>query len=140
MRVEIERDFICINVTPNYPYVIERSMMDRMDWLNHLRFKNWFTEEVELEFISAIKAYWPDVYKKMDFSISRQRIVDAMKARNKYLPPEKPGTFKSVAQRVREVCLADRLAKEAFEVGAEMTRAQVLNVPKKTLKDTLKDT
>jgi hypothetical protein len=59
-KIKIEDGFILIQThLPHYVYDIDiricKSDAQKLDWLEHLKCKNWFTKELELEFINLIK-------------------------------------------------------------------------------------
>jgi hypothetical protein len=61
-RVRKVDGYIEIQATPSFVYdipiaqLVEDHLNGRMNWLSHLRAKNWFTKEIEKEFISLLSA------------------------------------------------------------------------------------
>ena len=58
--IKIEDGFIFIQThLPHYIYDIDirscKSDAQKLDWLNYLKCKTWFTKDMEIEFINLIK-------------------------------------------------------------------------------------
>jgi hypothetical protein len=61
VRVQVVDGYIEIRVKPSYVYDIEIDQIvhdqktGRLNWLNHLRQKRWFTKSLEAEFLDVAK-------------------------------------------------------------------------------------